>query len=186
MFYKDSYSHVEALLFASGEPITSEKISKILDIPIEHIEDILFDLKEELNKPIHGITIRQVANGYQLCTKKELAKTINKLSIVRESKIAPTSMETLAIIAFKQPITKQEIEFIRGIKSDRVINNLIELKMVKEAGRKEAVGRPILYATTNEFLTSFGMNSLLDLPKLPTDIFQDKLDKQIDEEEVDE
>ncbi len=171
MFYDKFYSHVEAILFASGDPIAADKIAKILDIPADHVEDIIFDLKEELAKPVHGLTIRHIAGGYQLCTKKELADTIGKLGQAQETKLSQAMMETLAIIAFRQPVTKQEIEAIRGIKSDKILNALIELKFVKEAGRKDAAGRPILYATTNDFLASFGLNSLLDLPKLPKEVF---------------
>ena len=171
MFYKDLYPHVEALLFASGEPVSIEKIAKIINIPIEHVEDMIFDLKEEYKNDFHGITIRQVAGGYQMCTKKELADTVNKLALVREPKLSDPAMEVLAIVAFRQPVTKQEIEFIRGIKTDKIINNLLDSKLIKETGRKDAVGRPILYATTDEFLAVFGLNSLLDLPKLPNSIF---------------
>lgn len=175
MFYEKYYSHVEAILFASGDPITVEKIAKILDIPNEHVEDIIFDLKEEFKKPIHGMTIRQVAGGYQLCTKLEVKDTINLLAQNREQKLSQATLETLAIVAFKQPITKQEIEFIRGVKTEKIINSLLEIKLIKEAGRKEAVGRPILYATTDEFLTAFGLNSLRDLPNLPEGIFDEKI-----------
>lgn len=179
MFYEKYYSHVEAILFASGEPITVEKIAKILDIPSEHVEDIIFDLKEEFKKPIHGIFIRQVAGGYQFCSKLEVKDTINLLAQNREQKLSQAAMETLAIVAFKQPVTKQEIEFIRGVKADKIINSLLEIKLIKEAGRKEAVGRPILYATTDEFLTAFGLNSLRDLPNLPEGIFDEKITENL-------
>lgn len=171
MFYKELYPHVEAILFASGEPVSAERIARIIDIPVEHVEDMIFDLNEEFKNEFHGIMIRRVADGYQMCTKKELSDTVNKLALTREPKLSDSAMETLAIVAFKQPVTKQEIEFIRGVKSDKIINNLLENRFIKEAGRKEAAGRPILYATTKEFLTSFGLNSLLDLPKLPENVF---------------
>lgn len=186
MFYKDLYPHVEALLFASGEPVSSEKIAKIIDIPVEHVDDIIFDLKEEYKSDFHGITIRQVAGGYQMCTKKELSDTVNKLALVKEPKLSDSAMETLAIVAFRQPVTKQEIEFIRGVKTDKIINSLLESKLIKEAGRKDAVGRPILYATTNEFLTVFGLNSLLDLPKLPENIFPVYEEGEGEEEETEQ
>jgi segregation and condensation protein B len=183
MFYDKFRAHVEAILFASGDPIAAERIGKMLDIPAEHIEDIIFDLKEELGKEQHGITIRQVAGGYQMCTKKELAGAVDKLAMTREANLSQAAMETLAIVAFRQPITKQEIEFIRGVKSDRILGNLLDLGMVREAGRKDAAGRPILYATTREFLAAFGLNSLLDLPKLPDKIFpEEELESLFDEQ----
>ncbi len=183
MFYEKYYSHVEALLFASGEPVTVERLAKLLDIPVDHIEDIIFDLKEEFAKPMHGLTIRHIAGGYQLCSKKELAETVEKLAQAQENKFSPATMETLAIVAFRQPVTKQEIEHIRGVKSDKIINSLLDLKFVREAGRKDAAGRPILYATTKDFLAAFGMNSLLDLPKLPKELFAET-DVEADIEET--
>ena len=185
MFYDKFRAHVEAILFASGEPITAEKIGKLLNIPTEHVDDMVFDIKKTFDKEEHGITIRQVAGGYQMCSKKELADVLDRLSLVRETKLSPSALETLSIIAFRQPVTKQEIEAIRGVRSDRIINTLIDFRLIKEAGRKEAVGRPILYATTGEFLTAFGLNSLLDLPRLPDKFFpqtelEDPLNEQVD------
>jgi segregation and condensation protein B len=183
VFYDKFRAHVEAILFASGDPITAERIGKMLDIPTEHIEDIIFDIKAEFGKDTHGITVRQIAGGYQMCTKKELSETVEKLSMTREANLSQAAMETLAIIAFRQPVTKQEIEFIRGVKSDRILNNLLDLGVIREAGRKDAAGRPILYATTKEFLVAFGLNSLLDLPKLPDKIFpEEELEKLFDEQ----
>ena len=181
MFYDNLTGHIEAILFASGEPITAQKIASILDIPVEHVEDLIFDLKTELAKPIHGITIRQIAGGYQMCSKKELSETINKLAQNQESRLSVATMETLAIIAFRQPVTKQEIEIIRGVKSDKILNSLLDIKFIRETGRKDAAGRPILYGTTNEFLTAFGLNSLLDLPKLPKEVFDEKVERALAE-----
>ena len=171
MFYKEFYPSVEAILFASGDAISAEKIARMIDIPVEHVEDILFDLKEKYKSDEHGITIRQVADGYQMCTKKEYATIIGSLELVREPKLSRPALETLSIIAFRQPVTKQEIEFIRGVKSERILGSLLDGRFIKEAGRKDTIGRPILYATTKHFLTAFGLNSLLDLPKLPDNIF---------------
>jgi segregation and condensation protein B len=164
-------AQIEALLFASGDPVSGEKMAKILNVAAERVEDVVFELKEELSGKQHGITIRQIAGGYQMCTKKELVNTVNKLALGREVKLSAPLLETLAIIAFRQPVTRQEIEFIRGVRPDRILNNLLEMRLIKEAGRKDAVGRPILYATTKEFLALFGLNSLLDLPKLPDKVF---------------
>jgi segregation and condensation protein B len=182
MFYEQFRPQVEAILFASGDPVTAEKIGRILNIPPEHVEDIIFDLKTELNKQEHGIAIRQVAGGYQMGVKKELSGIMERLSLTREARLSAAALETLAVIAFRQPVTKQEVEFIRGIKSDKILNNLLEFGLIKENGRKEAVGRPILYATTAEFLAAFGLNSLLDLPKLPDKLFPAGAEEKLPEE----
>ena len=166
MFYRHLTSHIEALLFASGEPISLARLSTILEVPVEQLKLLLGELKEEMATQSRGLTIVEVAGGYQMCTKPELASVIEKLNEPNDTRLSPAALETLAIIAFKQPITRQEIENIRGVKIDRVLNTLVERRLIKEQGRKEAVGRPILYGTTEQFLQCFGLNSLKDLPSM--------------------
>ena len=166
MFYSNYKKHVEALLFVSGDPITIHKIAQILEIPEEHIESLLEQLIQDMTEDSRGLTIVKVADGYQLCTKPELSEVLEKLGQVQDNKLSLAAMETLSIIAFKQPITKLEIESIRGVKVDRVLATLNERQMIKEIGRKEAIGRPILYGTTEVFLKCFGLNGLQDLPPL--------------------
>ena len=102
-----------------------------------------------------------------MCAKPELASVVEKLAIHQDARLSPAALETLSIIAFKQPVTRQEVEYIRGVQSDGVINTLVERRMVKEVGRKDTIGRPILFGTTEEFLSCFGLNSLDELPTLP-------------------
>jgi len=166
MFYSKFKKHVEALLFASGDPIAISKIAQLIDIPEEHVDLLIGQLIDEMADDNRGLTIVKVADGYQLCTKPELSEVIKKLAQVQDSKLSLAAMETLSIIAFKQPITKLEIESIRGVKIDKVLAKLLERQMIKEVGRKETIGRPILYGTTDEFLKSFGLNDLKDLPEL--------------------
>lgn len=166
MFYNHLKSHIEALLFACGEPISLEKLALILGIETEHVEMLIAQMCEEMESVERGLTIVCVAGGYQLCTKPQLATIVSKLAKVQENKLSMAAMETLAIIAFKQPVTKQEIEAIRGVNADRVITTLIERQLIKEVGRKDAIGRPILYGTTDVFLTCFGLKNLQDLPAL--------------------
>lgn len=166
MFYLQYKKHIEALLFVSGDPITIHKIAQILEIPEGHIKLLIEQLIEDMAKDDRGVTIIKVADGYQLCTKPELSGTLEKLGQVQDTKLSTAAMETLSIIAFKQPITKIEIENIRGVKIDRVLATLNERQMIKEIGRKEAIGRPILYGTTENFLKCFGLNGLQDLPPL--------------------
>lgn len=166
MFYSHFKKHIEALLFASGNPITAKKIAQLLEIPEEHIELLINQLIGEMTAEDRGLMIVKVAAGYQLCTKPELSTVVKKLAQVQDTKLSLAAMETLSIIAFKQPITKLEIEHIRGVKVDKVLTKLLERQMIKELGRKEAIGRPIIYGTTDEFLKSFGLNDLQDLPPL--------------------
>lgn len=166
MFYRHLTSHIEAVLFAWGEPIPLEKLAAIVEVPSEQLKLLLGELKETMASPERGLTIVEVAGGYQICTKPELAMVIERLNDPHETKLSPAALETLAIIAFKQPITRQEIESIRGVKIDKVLNTLVERRLIKEQGRKEAVGRPILYGTTLEFLQCFGLKCLKDLPSI--------------------
>lgn len=157
---------IEALLFASGQPLSPEKIAGILNIQIEHIRTLIEDMTASMNDEKRGLTIVEVAGGYQLCTKPLFFTIVSKLADIQDSRLSTAALETLAIIAFKQPVTRQEIESIRGVKADKVIATLLERLLIKEIGRKEAVGRPIIYGTTNEFLQCFGLKSLDDLPAL--------------------
>ncbi|MBC8016864.1 MAG: SMC-Scp complex subunit ScpB [Sporomusaceae bacterium] len=166
MLYFKFKSHVEALLFASGNPIAAKKIAQIIELPEEHVELLIGQLILEMADDNRGLTIVKVAAGYQLCTKPDLSDVVKKMAQVQDTKLSLAAMETLSIIAFKQPITKHEIESIRGVKVDKVIATLVERQMIKETGRKEAIGRPIIYGTTDEFLKSFGLNDLRDLPSL--------------------
>ena len=167
MFYQHLKGPMEAMLFAAGDPMTPERLSELLDIPLEHVQAMLRELQEDMEQPGRGLCLMQVASGYQICTKPELAAVVEKLAAHQDPKLSPAAMETLSIIAFKQPVTRQDVEYIRGVQSDGVINTLIERRLIKEVGRKETIGRPILFGTTDEFLGCFGMNSLDELPALP-------------------
>lgn len=166
MFYSNFKKHIEALLFASGNPISTKKIAQLIEVPEEHIELLIEQLMADMSAADRGLMIVKVAAGYQLCTKPELASVVKTLAQVQDSKLSLAAMETLSIVAFKQPITKLEIENIRGVKVDKVLTKLLERQMIKEIGRKDAIGRPIIYGTTDEFLKSFGLNGLQDLPPL--------------------
>ena len=166
MFYQHLQGAIEALLFASGQPLPAAKIAQILDIHVDHVQALIVDMTGTMVSEQRGLTIVEVAGGYQLCTKPSLVDIVSKLAELQDSKLSAAALETLSIVAFKQPVTKQEIESIRGVKADRVITTLLDRTLIKEVGRKEAVGRPILYGTTNEFLQCFGLNSLDDLPAI--------------------
>ena len=171
MFYANLKGHVEALLFINGNPVPAGQLADILHVDKVNIEEIVIQLKEDMDTSERGLTIIKVAGGYQLCTKPELAAIVEKMAQVLDNKLSVPAMETLSIIAFKQPITKQEIENIRGVRVDRVLMKLIDRLLVKELGRKKVIGRPILYGTTEEFLKCFGLDNIEDLPLLPDAVY---------------
>jgi segregation and condensation protein B len=165
---------IEALIFASDEPIPASEIVKtIKDIDGEDIKITPSDIEatiDELNKKYESIEssfrILRIANGYIFGTKQEFAKYVGYLSTEKSKRrLSQAALETLAIIAYKQPITKPEIEMIRGVNSDYILNTLLEKNLITIKGRSETIGRPLLYGTTEEFLKYFGLNNISDLPK---------------------
>lgn len=167
MFYEELKGPVEALLFVSGDPVSAGQLADILQIDRTNLEEIIASLQDEMESKTSGLTIIRVAGGYQLVTKPELAPYMEKMTQVMDKKLSAPALETLSIIAFKQPITKQEIEDIRGVHVDRVLAKLLDRNLIVEVGRKPVIGRPILYGTTDEFLKCFGLDGLKDLPTLP-------------------
>ncbi|GAW93912.1 SMC-Scp complex subunit ScpB [Calderihabitans maritimus] len=157
---------IECLLFVAREPLTLKTIGEIVGMKEKEVRQLLEELMQSYNNGSHGIRLLEVANGYQFCTRPEFASYIEKLYQPQIQMLSKAALETLAIIAYKQPITRAEIETIRGVKSDRVISTLLERRLIQEVGRREGPGRPILYGTTDEFLRSFGLKSLEELPNL--------------------
>ena len=166
---RDALGTLEAVLFAAGDPVRLDALQKIFAKPPETLRRLAEKLKERLEERGSGLTLREVAGGYQLVTRPEYYGTIEKLTQVVDRRLTAPTMETLSIIAFKQPITKAEIEAIRGVRAEKALARLLEYELIAEVGRKQAIGRPILYGTTDRFLHVFGLKSLEDLPSLPTD-----------------
>src|SRR5438067_938261 len=160
-------SIIEALIFASPEPLTPKAIYKLLDTePREDIEAALAELKRDYERP-GGLQLVEVAGGYQIVTRTDLHEWVRRLFHERTTqKLTVQSLETLAVIAYRQPITALEITEIRGVNTSGVLNTLLERHLIKIVGRKQVVGRPFLYATTKEFLIRFGLNDLSDLPRV--------------------
>jgi segregation and condensation protein B len=158
---------VEALIFAAPEPVTVKTLVKLLDTePKEDILAAIKELKQDYERP-GGLQIVEVAGGYQIVTRSELHEWVRRLFHERTTtKLSVAALETLAVIAYKQPATGPEIAEIRGVNTAGVLGTLIERKLIKIVGRKQVVGRPFLYGTTREFLTRFGLNDLSDLPKV--------------------
>ena len=158
---------LEALIFASPEPLTPKAIYKLLDTePKEDVQAALEALKQDYERP-GGLQLVEVAGGYQIVTRQDLHEWVRRLFHERTTqKLTVQALETLAVIAYKQPITALEITEIRGVNTSGVLNTLLERHLIKIVGRKQVVGRPFLYATTKEFLIRFGLNDLGDLPKV--------------------
>ncbi len=160
-------SILESLIFVSEEPISFRKLKTILEgVPAKDLKAVLDELVEEFRKPEHGVTIEVVAEGYQMRTRPENQEWVKMLVQYKPVRLSKAAMETLAIIGYRQPITKTEIETIRGVDSSSALARLFELSMIKILGRKEIPGRPFIYGTTPEFLEVFNLKSLDDLPSL--------------------
>ena len=158
---------LEALIFASPEPLTPKAIYKLLDTePKDDVQAALAALKEDYNRP-GGLQVVEVAGGYQIATRPDLHEWVRRLFHERTTqRLTVQALETLAVVAYRQPITALEITEVRGVNTSGVLNTLLERHLIKIVGRKQVVGRPFLYATTKEFLIRFGLNELADLPKV--------------------
>jgi segregation and condensation protein B len=159
---------LEALLFASSKPLTSGEIRKVLrGTTPQQIETWIGELKESYQRDGRSFEIREIAGGYEVATKKEFAPWILKIELQKKAKQATQSaLETLAILAYKQPVTRAEVEALRGVDVSAVLTTLVERDLIHIVGRKEIPGRPFLYGTTDKFLEHFGLNSLGDLPNI--------------------
>ncbi|GAB4484214.1 MAG: SMC-Scp complex subunit ScpB [Thermodesulfovibrionales bacterium] len=158
---------IETLLFVSAEPATLASLKNSTDIPEADIVKIMEELIREYQERDGGILIVEVANGYQMVTNPRFAQWLRKfLNVSTSNKLSTPALETLAIIAYKQPLIKAEIEEIRGVNSDGVIKNLLDKRLIKIIGKKEVPGKPLLYGTTREFLQYFGLKDLTELPSL--------------------
>lgn len=165
-------SAVEAMLFASGEPLSLKDLSHNLEIQAKALEEILKEMINDYEDENRGIKLIAINDGYQLVTKVENSDFIQKLlKKNRRQSLSQASIESLAIIAYKQPITRIDIDEIRGVKSESAIQKLVEKNLIKDIGRLEVPGRPILYGTTDEFLRQFGLETLKELPSL--DLYSD-------------
>jgi segregation and condensation protein B len=155
---------LECLLFVAPEPLKLEDLMEVAGLNKQDLEIILAELINEYQSPNRGIQLVKIAGGLQLMTKPEFAPYIEKIYKPHFAMLSQAALETLSIIAYRQPVTRAEIEQIRGVKVEGVLTSLLEKKLVKECGRRNSPGRPILYGTTKEFLIYFGLKSLDDLP----------------------
>lgn len=174
---------VESLLFAAGdEGLTMKQICEVLELDEIMAVQIMKELEEEYKENGNrGITLVQMAGAYQLVTKKEYSPYLKKLvESPHTSTLSQAALETLAIIAYKQPITRMEIEEIRGVKTERPLHTLVGKALIKEVGRVEGAGRAYLYGTTKAFLDYFGLKNIEDLPPLPDQMEEDSVQEEAD------
>jgi segregation and condensation protein B len=159
---------LEAYLFVAGEPVFADEIAKTLQYHPDDVKIALDELVADYNSREGGLQVIRIANGYQMATREEHAEDIARLMDPpgRANRLSKPALETLAIVAYRQPITVAELESVRGVASDGVLRTLFEKKLIFEHSRKQVPGRPILYATTPDFLHYFGLNNLNDLPPL--------------------
>ncbi len=159
---------IEAVIYVTDEPLTAQQIASALNTPLELIRELLDQLTEEYSQPDRGLSIREVAGGYKLGTKPEHHEEVRAFvkNLKPPFKLSLPALETLAVIAYKQPVTGPEIMEIRGVQGLGVLKTLIDRKLIATAGRKNVVGKPILYKTTRDFLVQFGLKDLAELPTL--------------------
>jgi segregation and condensation protein B len=159
---------LEAIVYIAEEPMTVDQIADAIQQPEEHVQALLEQLVAEFDKPEHGIGIREVAGGYKMATKAEHHDTVRNFvkNLKPPLKLSLPALETLAVIAYKQPVTGPEVMAIRGVQGAGVFKTLLDRKLIAAAGRKDVIGKPMLYKTTKEFLIQFGLSDLNELPSL--------------------
>jgi len=164
----------EAILFVMGESVEASKLGIALGMTKDDVVKLMDELKDDYDKEGRGLNIIRLEDSYQMCSKKNLYDYLIKIaSVPKRHNMTDVMLETLSIIAYKQPVTKSEIEEIRGVKSDHSVNKLVEYNLVCEVGRLDAPGRPILFGTTEEFLRQFGIESKNELPNIDPDKFEE-------------
>jgi len=158
---------LEAVLFTMGESVEISRLADVIEEDVKTTKEILKGMEERYGQEDRGIALTQFENSVQLCTKSEMYEYLIKIAKApRKMVLTDTVLETLSIIAYKQPVTRVEIERIRGVSCDHAINKLLEYDLIMELGRLDAPGRPLLFGTTEQFLRSFGLGSLEELPEL--------------------
>ncbi len=174
---------IEAVLFSMGESVSLNQLSELIEETPSVTRKIIYDMRTKMEESGRGVTIMELEDSFQMCTKVEMYEYLIRITQSnRKYVMSDTVLETLSIIAYKQPVTKLDIEKIRGVSCDHAVNRLIDFNLVKELGRLDAPGRPLLFGTTEQFLRSFGVKSLDELPELnPVQIeeFKEQAEQEI-------
>jgi len=158
--------NIEALIFVSESPLKADRIAEILDLKKGDVKQVITDLQQEYAEADRGIILEEVAEGVQFRTRHECAEVIQQLVTSRPFRFSRAALETLAIIAYRQPVTRAEVEYLRGVDSGGVFKTLLEKQLIRILGKKDVPGRPLIYGTSREFLEFFGMRDLSALPTL--------------------
>lgn len=176
---------IEAVLFSVGEAVSLETLSNALEIDKKTVSKIIHNMMDSYDHANRGIRIIELEDSFQMCTKADYYDTLIKiLNTPRKHVLTDVLLETLSIVAYKQPITRQEIEAIRGVSCVHAVNKLVEYNLIQEVGRLDAIGRPILFGTTDEFLRSFGVQSTDDLPIITPDKIEDFKQQALEEAQL--
>ncbi|RJX38391.1 SMC-Scp complex subunit ScpB [Paenibacillus pinisoli] len=180
MDYQKLKSIIEGLLFMAGdEGLTKRQLADILEMDADFASELVYDLQRDLQREERGIQITEVASAYRMTTHPDHAPYFERMAYTpTRAQLSQAALETLSIVAYRQPITRIDIEEIRGVKSDRAIQSLVSKDLIEEVGRAEAIGRPILYGTTKSFLDYFGLASIRELPEPKHIDVDDALDEQ--------
>ncbi len=159
---------IEAAIYVTDEPLSAEQIAAAVEQPMDRVKEVLAQLVSEYSAPDRGLSVREIAGGYQMATKPEHHEAVRRFvkNLQAPLKLSLAALETLAVIAYKQPITAPEVMDIRGVQGAGVLKTLLDRKLIATAGRKNVLGKPIMYKTTREFLLQFGLGSLAELPTL--------------------
>ena len=182
-------SALESMMFTWGEPLEAKMAADVFNISKEDAYEYFKELQVEYEQEGRGIQIREVNKAFQFVTREENADYVRRLCTpVKSKKLSQSALEVLAIIAYKQPVTKGEMEAIRGIKCDRVVEGLMKKDLIQEVGRSQAIGRPLLYGTTDTFLKNFGFSSLKELPDIEDieSVINDDIEAEPNGEPIDE
>lgn len=174
MEIKKIESIIEAILFTMGESVEVSRIAKVIEHDVDTTRKIIRNMMDRYEEEDRGIRIIELEDSYQMCTKKEMYEYLIKIAKQpRRYNLSDVVLETLSIVAYKQPVTRQEIERIRGVKSDHAVNKLVEYDLIQEVGRLDVPGRPILFGTTEEFLRRFNVQSADELPGITPEKVED-------------
>jgi len=183
VYLDEKESIIEAMLFASGNAVRGMDIADVVNVEEKDVKNFVKSINERFEAENRPITIREIEGSFQMCTKPKYHEYIRKIQEKKPKKVlSQSAMETLAIVAYKQPITRVEVEKIRGVNSDYALNTLTEFGLIEDIGRADLPGRPLLYSTTQEFLRKFGYKSLKDLPEFNVENDKEHVDMVLSEE----
>ncbi|MBR4993110.1 MAG: SMC-Scp complex subunit ScpB [Lachnospiraceae bacterium] len=167
MSKKEKGAVIEAILFTMGDSVEIDRLAEVIEEDVETTKEILADMKKSYESSSRGISLIELEDSVQLCTKSDMYEYLIKIAKTpRKYALTDSLLETLSIVAYKQPVTRLEVERIRGVNCDHAMNRLVEFDLIQELGRKDAPGRPLLFGTTEQFLRSFGVKSIEELPEM--------------------